>query len=638
MRTLGRTFAVASLAASSLGAQQNLGFETRDFAGRPTGWNTGGAGFEVLADSVQPLAGRFSLRMRWVDPAPWVDGQQKFAVATQTFPVARAAGRKVRFAGYIRTEGINAGYAGFWMRVDGPGQANVLAFDNMGARGVRGTTPWTRYEIELPVDSGATAVFMGALHPGDGTAWFDSLTVEVVGDPMPRRVASAPPFVPPPRPAEDMSRLLTDAELALPSDSIPVSEDPTYSAWVRQNAHAIRSLGATDFSDLRFFEPLLKNKRIVQLGESGHGVAEFSMAKVRLIKYLHEELGYDVMAFESSTFECERAQKNMSMLTSLELMRACIFGVWHASEALPLFEYIKATQSTSRPLILAGFDEQTSSGTASARPGVFRSAIASVDSAYARSVYTTDSAFLANRSPAYSAANRDRLVAFYDSLATFLAKNRRAIEAAHRDDPNIAVITRQAAISMTYFVRQLASSANTTAGASYAGTEVRDLGMANNLDFLLNDLYPGKKVIVWAHNFHIQHRENTRPVTQASTGNSADTANRSPRTMGTWVVERHRKELYTIGLFMYRGSAAMNDRRPYQIKQSASGSLESIMHRAPWRYSFVDFSQARREPGSEWMWRTLTGFEWGTNPQRFVPRDEYDGVLFIDTVHIPNYR
>lgn len=620
-RAVGCVLAISALATNVRAQQQssNFGFETHSANGRPAGWYATGDGFEAVVDSVAPLAGRFSLRTRWVDAAPDSVVSHRFANVSQSFPVATAAGRKLHLTGYIRTENIRTGFAGFWMRVDGPGR-RMLAFDNMGQRGPRGTTPWTRYEIELPVDSGAVGVFFGLIRSGDGTAWYDSLALEVVGDPMPRTTAA---FKPEPRPSEDMTRLLTDVELALPSDSVVVSEHPVYATWIKSNAHPIRSLGATDFADLRFFAPLLANKRIVQLGESGHGVAEFSMAKVRLIKYMHEELGYDVIAFESSMYECERAQKNAAY-TPMELMRGCIFGVWHSAETLPLFEYIKQTHSTSRPLILAGFDGQISSNTANARSGVFRSLLAPVDSSYAQHVYETDSTLLANPGVPYATANRARLVAFYDSLATFLRANRRAIEASHRDDPNVAIVARQAAVSLTFTVRQLA------AGVGSSGTEIRDLGMANNLDFLLNELYPGKKVIVWAHNFHIQHRENTR--------NAGDTANRSPRTMGTWVAERHRRELYTIGLFMYRGSAALNTRRPYPIAHSQSGSLESILHQAPWRYSFVDFSQVKREPGSDWMRKPITGLSWGTRPERFVPRDEYDGVLFIDTVHIPHYR
>ena len=92
------------------------------------------------------------------------------------------------------------------------------AFDNMEARGPHGTTPWTRYVIELPVDSGATGIVFGVLHPGTGTAWFDSLRMEVIGEARPREVASVPAFAAPPRPVEDFTRLLTDADLSLPPD------------------------------------------------------------------------------------------------------------------------------------------------------------------------------------------------------------------------------------------------------------------------------------------------------------------------------------------------------------------------------------------------------------------------------------
>jgi len=51
--------------------------------------------------------------------------------------------------------------------------------------------------------------------------------------------------------------------------------------------------------------------------------------------------------------------------------------------------------------------------------------------------------------------------------------------------------------------------------------------------------------------------------------------------MGTHIAERRRSEVYTPGLYMYRGWAAMNDRQDYRITDHASGSLESILHRSP---------------------------------------------------------
>jgi len=358
-----------------------------------------------------------------------------------------------------------------------------------------------------------------------------------------------------PRPPEDMSRLLTDAELAASRDSLWALEDPAYSTWVRTNAHPIRSLGASDFSDLRFLAPLLKDKRIVQLGESSHGVAEFNLAKVRLVRFLHEDLGYDVIAFESSFADCDRTQRRSAALSAEELMRGCLSGVWRTAEVLPLLEYVKATQRTDRPLAIAGFDIQF-----------------------------------------------------------FRAESRFARD---DDDPAVArQLVRSTAAWQLMWVDPRGPGAT------------RDSAMAENLEFLLVDRYPGRKVIVWAHNAHIRH----------SRGANAASTPQQPRPMGSWVAKRRRAELYTVGLYMYRGSAAAIDRTPYPIRQSRPGSLESILHQAPWRYAFVDFSAAQRERRSEWIWSPLDALELGRYPDRVVPRNAYDAILFIETTHPPEYR
>ncbi len=105
-----------------------------------------------------------------------------FGVGTATFPVQAAAGKRIVYSGFIRTQDVTEGWAGLWWRVDGePGK--VLAFDNMQNRSVTGTTDWKRYEISLDVPANAKNINFGVLHTGGGTAWFDSLAVEINGVP-----------------------------------------------------------------------------------------------------------------------------------------------------------------------------------------------------------------------------------------------------------------------------------------------------------------------------------------------------------------------------------------------------------------------------------------------------------------------
>jgi erythromycin esterase-like protein len=108
-------------------------------------------------------------------------GGAGFGVATGSFPIARAAGKRARYSAYIKTDGITRGYAGLWWRVDGA--SGILAFDNMSSRGVTGSKDWARYTIELPVDASARNINFGMLLTGDGTAWFDDVTIELDGVP-----------------------------------------------------------------------------------------------------------------------------------------------------------------------------------------------------------------------------------------------------------------------------------------------------------------------------------------------------------------------------------------------------------------------------------------------------------------------
>jgi erythromycin esterase-like protein len=104
-----------------------------------------------------------------------------FGVATWKFPVEEARGKTVRYTGYIRTEGVEHGWAGLWWRVDG--ESRILAFDNLQGRGPTGSTDWLQYAIDLPVDEKATNIVFGVLMSGHGEAWFDDLAIELDGRP-----------------------------------------------------------------------------------------------------------------------------------------------------------------------------------------------------------------------------------------------------------------------------------------------------------------------------------------------------------------------------------------------------------------------------------------------------------------------
>ena len=146
--------------------------------------------------------------------------------------------------------------------------------------------------------------------------------------------------------------------------------------------------------------------------------------------------------------------------------------------------------------------------------------------------------------------------------------------------------------------------------------------MAENYTFLARELYPNRKIITWAHNFHIRHAN-------ASASGGA--------TMGTFIAERFRSELYTIGLYMNRGTAAFNNRSVYAIQPAPADSMEGVLAAVGPPNLFVDFLHQGRGAGTTWFFDRVLTREWGTNNVFMAPRDQYDGVLHIDSVTPPKY-
>ena len=103
--------------------------------------------------------------------------QAAFGVATANFPAQAALGKHVTLSGYIRSEDVAGGYAGLWVRADGP--QGPLAFGDMHNQGVVDKSDWTRYQVSIDVPANATKIYFGVLNTGTGSAWFDSLKVDI---------------------------------------------------------------------------------------------------------------------------------------------------------------------------------------------------------------------------------------------------------------------------------------------------------------------------------------------------------------------------------------------------------------------------------------------------------------------------
>jgi len=116
--------------------------------------------------------------------------------------------------------------------------------------------------------------------------------------------------------------------------------------WIKANHQRILSLDSENFEDLHFIDQFLMDKSIVLLGEIAHGVAEQNRIRVRLIKYLHQEHGFNVVAFESSLHDCYFTDKDIKSIASKDVLKNALYPFWHTTDLIDLVDYIKQSYSS----------------------------------------------------------------------------------------------------------------------------------------------------------------------------------------------------------------------------------------------------------------------------------------------------
>jgi hypothetical protein len=157
----------------------------------PKGWFGGGEGYELDCDIDMKHGGKASGSLKATDKA------KNFGTFTSAFRADNYRGKRVRLVAFVKPEGVK-GWAGLWLRVDGK-EKTAIAFDNMNARPIKGTSDWTKYGLVLDVPKEAEEIYFGCLLSGPGRLWIDDMELLVVGTDVP---VTAEPQVGTPRQGE----------------------------------------------------------------------------------------------------------------------------------------------------------------------------------------------------------------------------------------------------------------------------------------------------------------------------------------------------------------------------------------------------------------------------------------------------
>jgi len=385
-----------------------------------------------------------------------------------------------------------------------------------------------------------------------------------------------------------------------------------------------------DFNDFNFLKEILRDKRIVFLGENSHGVSEFNSLKSKLIRYLHEELDFDIVAFECNAGDAFAANLEYPYENADAALFHSVSTFWHVQENISLFEYINQSRLSSNPLHVAGIDITQSNGSY-AFSRFLKSLISPVNPVYAENARYTDSLFTAfgvrkwtiglteNRRLFFDSLKNSQLIK-YQELIDFISKNKENFSSPEKHI-TAAIFYLQSRINFihqvnrdsTYMADFLEVAPERNKSIEWLFRQYRERLQSENLKFLAHELFPDKKIIVWAQNTHIEKvNRNRMPFRLAETDS-----------------------VYTIGLFNYSGRGCFSfgqgfDGTPptkmiYEYEMpNDSLRLEQILVKSGYDITFVDMKYQYPNEGNSWMFGKARYAEW-------------DGLILIKEISPPKY-
>lgn len=400
---------------------------------------------------------------------------------------------------------------------------------------------------------------------------------------------------------------------------------------LRASAVAVRSIDFADedFSDLTPLKKKIKGAKIVVLGEATHSEGTTTRAKLRMVKFLHEKMGFDVLVWESGMFSSYALNEKLRDADFPLAEARKEISTWGAEEgAQPLFAYARNSWKTKTPLVMAGIDRSRTPSS----PAVFLE--------YFRKFF--------ERAPAFRLNDEERKI--FESFA-----NRAfSVQKPKNQLPPDAQRRAERAFYEDFLARL--KSARAELGKQFSGFELdfaerfvedalqaeefnyqaafdfqkanafRDKMMAENFLWLTKKLYPNKKIILWGATSHfLRNSPQIKNVKEGWT--------HPDWYMGNRIYPAVKDGIYTIAFTSYAGRYGLtfeNEEikpRVEEETQSAAGSFEAAAHALRQPFLFVDLKNASENSPLRARFVSLA---LGRDENSAKWSDSVDAFFFID--------
>jgi erythromycin esterase len=386
-----------------------------------------------------------------------------------------------------------------------------------------------------------------------------------------------------------------------------------------------------DFSDLQPLKKLIGGARLVVLGEQSHGDGAVFYAKARLIKFLHQEMGFDVLAWESGMFDCREVDRAMrDPDASMDTIRTLgIFGIWTASaQVMPTLNYVRQTIKTDRPIETCGFDHQFSGAASHEWP---KAMLAFFDKADPKILSAEQREDTVGGFRTMRQRNADGvpdaqaiapLVRKWTAIGQLMDDHHEALVKAHGQAE--FEFMRRCADDAVVSVKATLQFSQNRGNMKATDNNVRDERMAENLVWLVNDKYKDRKIIAWMATMHAVH-----DVQQIHSIGGPDIYE-GVINCGTAARKVIGDKTYTIGFTAADGKAGnVSGRWSSELAAPSKGSLEDLCLQSGVPFLFIDF---RGLPADHWLRKNMVSRPLGYGEMLAAWPAQVDAMFYIQTM------
>lgn len=354
----------------------------------------------------------------------------------------------------------------------------------------------------------------------------------------------------------------------------------------------------------------MKEKRFILLGEFNHGSKEIFELRTSLIKHLHEKLGVNVILFESGIGELITAEVYRQEMTARQMTNG-VFSGWRTKEFVDLMEYVKA-----KSISIAGFDVQRSGGSFQflLKEVADRNKIDTVHYYNLEQRYGTLAKDLTNKKAIYDLLRpgTEKLIADYRKMQNFLQQNSKD----NSKEFLFSIVTLQNRVKYLFYMLRFLKDRDFSRRWA-----ARDSAMAENVQWLIENVYKNERVVIVGHNFHISHYSEQETV------------------MGEILYATYGKNMYSLGVFAGTGSYHDNGTVERQLLPADSTALDikHIIEALKGAVNFISVPKAEL-PGIEWLYSDIIvndTFIDLKNSNTLNLSKHFDGMLLLKKVSPP---